>query len=295
MDCGEGASGRGDLGDTCRRDADCQSGMYCSDDFCSLGSAPSSKVSDDDEAPRFFVRLGLAPSMAWVKEGMRADREPPRELIYSPEIGVDGEGRWLVDQNSTPRDNTPWIPDGDTHLPNGMPIGGECAGDGNPSHPSGMLDGMPVSPVPTSYCVRVNSPGFVANVALRSEIGYWVLPRLALAGVLRFQFDSGQGQLANILLGARAEYLLTQPVVTGLMLSVFGGGTFGQIQAQPPSQGGSGGAPYVETGLAGVHFGGSLRYRLSRNFGLHASPEINILFPAFLFAIDTTFGVEVAF
>ena len=79
------------------------------------------------------------------------------------------------------------------------------------------------------------------------------------------------------------------------MVSVFAGGTFGQIQAQPPASGNTDGAPYVKSGLQGAHVGSNVRYRFIKNFGLVFSPEIDVQFPSFLLNVDLTVLAEAAF
>ena len=66
-----------------------------------------------------------------------------------------------------------------------------------------------------------------------------------------------------MLLGARGEYLLTEPKMKALVISGFGGFTFGEIQAQPPAEGTTKGAPYVKSGLMGLHLGANFRYRFT--------------------------------
>ena len=58
----------------------------------------------------------------------------------------------------------------------------------------------------------------------------------------------------------------------------------------------SAGAPFVESGPVSVHVGGTARYRITPNFGLFASPELDVLLPKFMLNIDLTLlGVEAAF
>ena len=133
-------------------------------------------------------------------------------------------------------------------------------------------------------------------MALRLNAGYFLLEDFSVAAVMRFQFSSGNGTLAGILIGARAEYIFTEVVPTGFMVSGFAGFTLGQIQAQPPADGNTDNAPFVKSGLQGMHLGMAFRYRLDPNFGLFAAPEIDIQFPTFLMHVDLTLlGVEGAF
>lgn len=288
----KGGGGSGGLGDTCVTNADCQSGMSCVDNFCSLEEGGVEKEDDDgdDGIPRFFARVGGTLGLPWVKEGMVADTPPPDEsqLIAQQDVfpesgGMIPAGNWY--------NTTAWIPDADSRDANGNPysdLSDECPADGTVTTANAM------GSYPSRYCARVDSPGFAPHAALRAAVGYWILPRLAAQAIMRFQLGSGQGTLAGILLGARAEYLITAPVETGFMLSALAGYTFGQIQAKPPNDDG-GSSPWVISGLSGLHAGTSLRYRFVRNFGVHFTPEVDVLFPEFLFNVDLTIGVETSF
>jgi hypothetical protein len=81
-----------------------------------------------------------------------------------------------------------------------------------------------------------------------------------------------------------------------LMVSAFVGGTYGQIQAQPPSKNATGNEPWIKSGLAGAHVGTNLRYRFTDNLGIFMAPELDIQIPTFLWNIDLTLlGGEVSF
>jgi len=171
----------------------------------------------------------------------------------------------------------------------------ECAADGNVSGPNAVdFDGY--SYLPARYCARVNASGFVLTPAMRVTLGYFVLPRLSLAALLRYQFDAGEGTLSHILLGGRGEYLfIGGDKATGFGFSGFLGVTGGQIQPQPPPQGTTSSAPYLISGMIGSHVGFNFRYRFHRNFGLALAPELDLQFPNFLLHIDTTLSAEAAF
>ncbi len=96
-----------------------------------------------------------------------------------------------------------------------------------------------------------------------------------------------------MLLGLRGQYLLTDPAAEGLNAAVFLGTSHGQIQPKPPQN--TENEPYIRSGLNGIQLGSVIGYRISKNFGLHATPEIHLLLPTFLFNIDLTVGIEVAF
>jgi hypothetical protein len=191
---------------------------------------------------------------------------------------------------------TAWVPDADSSDRFGA-LEGNCEADGTASGPDAYLANGDIDALyPSKYCVRVRSAGFVPALALRGALGYFLTDRLSLAAVGRFQFAAGEGTLASILVGVRGEYMLTAPRSKGLMISAFAGGTFGQIQAQPPAEGNTEGAPFAKSGLMGGHVGANLRYRLHKNLGFFVAPEVDIQLPTFLLNLDLTFlGVEAAF
>ncbi|MEM7606362.1 MAG: hypothetical protein AAF411_13480, partial [Myxococcota bacterium] len=142
-------------------------------------------------------------------------------------------------------------------------------------------------------CVRLETPGLLPTYALRFTLGYWIIPRFAVAATVRFQFNAGEGSLSNLLLGIRAMYQVTQPAGEGLNANVFLGTSVGQIQLQPEQVGAI--EPYIVSGLNGVQIGSNVGYRFSRNIGVTLTPEIHLLFPQFLFAIDLTASVSASF
>jgi hypothetical protein len=141
--------------------------------------------------------------------------------------------------------------------------------------------------------VRIKQPGFVPTFALRFTLGYYLTERIAAAVSVRFQPSSGQGDLANLLIGARGQFLVTEPAAQGLNAAIHLGTSVGQIQPQPPQAGASG--PFVISGLNGIQAGGTIGYRFSNNAGLFVTPELNILLPTFLLDIDLSAGLELAF
>jgi hypothetical protein len=80
------------------------------------------------------------------------------------------------------------------------------------------------------------------------------------------------------------------------MISAFAGATVGEIQAQPPADGDTEGAPFVRSGLFGLHVGATFRYRFTTNLGLFMAPELDLQLPTTLFNVDLTLaGLEAAF
>ena len=112
----------------------------------------------------------------------------------------------------------------------------------------------------------------------------------------RFQFAAGQSSMAHILIGLRGELLLNKAdKATGVPVSWFFGGSYGQIQAKPPPKDPKRPAPYVLSGPFAVNTGLNVRIRVHRNFGFIVSPELDLLVPNLLFNIDLAAGVEGAF
>jgi hypothetical protein len=311
-------AGKAAIGDSCSHDSDCQSGLECKSDACALIGAGSTEVPaynpttgtyDEGEQSESndgggkpspnFVQLGLTAGLAFLQAGMVADRPPPDSShifvdpmtgAFVPDPTVPGQMVLFPSAAGGTGDKLgPWVPDADSSDSFGK-IGGTCAADGKPSGPGGAT---PV--LPTKYCVRVKKPGFVPNLALRLAIGRFITPKISLAALLRYQFSAGKGSLSHMLIGARAEYLFSQPKSKGLMISGFAGLTFGEIQAQAPAARTSG-APFVKSGMMGVHAGANFRYRLSPHFGLFASPELDVQLPTLLLNLDFTLaGVEGVF
>ena len=304
------------LGDACSSNLDCQPGLSCEHEQCLLAGADSTDVDDlewSEEAgvsveppPRYFASISLALSLPWLTDGMPADREPdPNEVFVDVDSGayVALDGNENLDRLVLPDPDsvapqfhadrvTEWVPDSDSNdsLSGGAGIGGRCPGDGIRTGPG--FDKL----LPSSYCVRVRSPGFVPVAALRFAFGYYFTERLAGSIVGRFQFSGGEGLLAQLLFGVRAEYaLFGKPRSEGFYPTLFAGLTMGELQVQPSFDRVRADAPWAESGILGAHIGGNLRYRLHRNFGLIASPELDLQFPNMLFNIELPVGVELAF
>ncbi|MEM6962698.1 MAG: hypothetical protein AAF550_13305, partial [Myxococcota bacterium] len=58
-----------------------------------------------------------------------------------------------------------------------------------------------------TYCVRVESQGLVSAIGIKTAFGYYLHPRFALGTSLRFQPDSGEGTLSNLLIAVRGQVL----------------------------------------------------------------------------------------
>ena len=316
------------IGDSCSADADCQSGLECrgGDECMIIGAGttevpqcdPSTGICDqpeevEEDDPRdfkpTFLQAGLVAGLAYLQAGMVADRPPPENLVFVNDIGefvqdpyvAQAMGQMLVFPEPGVHDNrlTAWLPDGDSEdslSPVNGPLGGNCSADGTVTGPMHYDPMTQTGLLPSRDCVRVKSPGFVPNFALRAAVGHFITESIGLAALVRFQFSSGEGALSSLLLGARGEYMITPVRSRGLMLSGFAGITFGQIQAKPPATGDTEGSPFAKSGMMGAHVGGNVRYRINPNFGIYAAPEIDVQFPSFMLNIDLTIaGVEAAF
>lgn len=146
---------------------------------------------------------------------------------------------------------------------------------------------------PAFFCVRIATPGFVPTFAIRAALGYWVHPRVAIGLQIRFQPSAGVGDLANMLIGLRLYAHATEPTAEGFIATPFIGSSYGQIQLQPPQNGGA--EPFIISGLNSVQFGSTLGYRFMRNVAIIATPEFHVMFPTFLFDIDLTVGLQASF
>lgn len=255
------ARGIAAIAEPCESSSDCQSGLICSDDVCALAGAGAEE--DEEDGPgstdfaRFFLQIGGTLGFAYAQAGMTADTAPP----------PGGNPRDVYENNS------PWV-----------------------AKPSECPSAGPDDGSPDGYCVSVPTVGFVPNIAIRAALGYFVAPWLSLAAIIRYQPDHGVGQFPGMLLGGRAEIMLTSPKATGFSMSLFAGGTMGTIHVKPAPKDAQWDAvaPYIISGLGGAHLGTNMRYRFARNVGVFLAPELDVQFPLFLFNIDMTAGLELA-
>ena len=219
---------------------------------------------------------------AFIADPLKGPIPTNRYLFAGTKVNPDG--MLAVD----PATETAWVPDADSADSVG-PLGGECAGDGTATGPLreqpaafALLRARQV----TGLCVRPRAarrPGLLRDPAHLVGADH-TLP------VLRWR----RHVLAHA--AGRARRVCSDPKPKGLMVSAFLGGTFGQIQAQPSAAGNTDDSPWIKSGLQGAHVGMTVRYRVHKNFGLFASPELDLQFPTFLWNIDFTFaGMEAAF
>ncbi len=261
------------------------------------GKAPPQTCSLDRECPPGMPGCTSGRGGKGMGETCQRSSECREGLVCDDNLCVEGE------EDSDEGEGTD-APRFFLHLGGTLGLGWASAGmqaDSAPP-PSTMAPGwipagdpgcnLPANAEPP-YCVRVEQSGLVPAVALRATAGAYLTKRFGLAASVRYQLDAGQGSFANLLLGLRAQYLLTPPASTGFQAAIFLGTSFGQIQLRPPQD--SPDEPYIISGLNGVQVGSSMVYRVARNFGFHLTPEIHILLPTFLFDVDLTGGIEVAF
>jgi hypothetical protein len=235
---------------------------------------------------------------AWMLDDLRFPGTPIGVLdpVTGEDVGERAANAWVPDADSTDGYYETDMGSDGMALKRYVPVGGSCSEDGEKTGP-GALIGDPNAPLaPSRYCVRVKKAGFASALALRAAAGYFITRDVSLALITRLQFSAGEGDFANLLLGARAEYMFTKTKPLGLMVSGFLGGTFGQIQAQPSAEGSTGDEPWIKSGLQGAHIGANIRYRFHKNFGVFMAPEFDLQFPTLLWNIDLTFlGAEAAF
>ncbi len=253
MECDSGGSAG--LGDTCVANSDCRSGLSCEDNFC---VAEEGGGGDDEpgETIGFFAEVGFTLGLGFASEGKEADAG-----IGEPG-GCDPATEDCAAYLSSTRD---------------------ASGNFPACDPA----------VDTSCTVRVEQSGFVLAPALRITLGYWIVPRFAVAAHIRYSFSSGEGTLASTMIGLRAMVQLTQPAMDGFHADAFLGSSFGQYQIAPPQSGAA--EPYIISGLNSVQIGANVGYRIMENFGINLTPEFHLLFPASLWAIDLTLGLAVSF
>jgi hypothetical protein len=264
------STGTAQLGDTCRSNSDCGSGLSCVDEFCAIGDSDEPRKRKKGGSPRWFLDVGAGVGATYVGDGKTADRPPSQSL-------VDGALAEVL------RTNSPAA--GKEYL---AQHGWDC---------DWALKGQ--SYVANNCKVAVDSKGFVAVPILNLALGYYVTPKLGLAVTGRIQFDAGEGILAGILLGARLEYLFTQPKPKGLHIGGVLGVGVGSLQAKPPTEK-KATTPYATSAQpgavgAGINLGVRVGYRFNRYIGLQMFPGLTIGVPRVLMALDVTGGLVVSY
>jgi hypothetical protein len=265
------STGNAQLGDTCRSNSDCASGLSCMDEFCAIADTSSSSKRSKGGAPRWFLDVGVGAGSVFVGEGATADRAPPVELVNAAllyqQANMDSAeaGKEFLAANGWACD---WTLQGAVYVAN------NCK-------------------------VAVDSKGFVPVLILNIAAGYYVTPKLGVGLTARIQMDSGEGILPGILLGARLEYLFTDPKPKGLHIGGLLGVGLGSIQAKPPTEKKTE-TPYATSSIkgavgVGINLGLRVGYRFNRYIGLQALPGVTMGLPRFLVALDITAGVVVSY
>ena len=265
------ASGRGQLGDTCSRSSDCNSGLKCDDNFCvmSAGNDEPEEKKDSGDAPKWHLDVGIGVGAVYVGKGKTADHSP---------TGAQVNAAQTAQQNAA----------------------GDLAAADRYLTDSGWDCSLRGSPLTAKDCkVAIKKKGFVPTLILNFALGRYVTPKLAVAITGRIQVEKGDGTLAGIVLGGRGEYLLTTPAADGFHLGLVAGLGIGTIQARPPTDSKREGpfATSAAMGGVGIVLGAGFRagYRFTKNFGFQVTPGLSMGLPRFLMAIDLQGGLELAF
>lgn len=293
--CSGGGGGTAQLGDSCRTNSDCASNN-CDDDLCgpsgggsSGGSSePGGGSAEESTAPAFFARVSAAAGLSYVENGMTTDRYP-----CSPGDAGATDGCTVIDDfpsvdpswsslSPEQRAQTPFYDRALElgYVPPGSPL---C-------NPEGGFDGETLDP----YCFYVLSPGLVGNFALRIDLGYYVLPFLAITAGTRIQPIAGQGTMAMLQVYGGVELQITPPTDLGFHLHAHVRGGGGQIQVFLP-RGGNKDAPWGTSGLGMVDLGITAGYRFNRYVSLFLQPNFVFSVPQFLFTLDIGGGLEVSY
>lgn len=278
--------------------------------------ARAGTAAEPFQVPIVAARSGPPPALPGQAppERCSADTECPPGMECAggqPRVGLGGTCRTSADcQGSLSCEDNFCVVGGEADGPStpgeapraflqvGASWGSAWAGEGMAADTARPLDDPDPDNSPWQNCnpdgfdcdVRVQQPGFVPTVALRVTAGYYVTPSIAVAAYARYQLEAGAGSLANLLLGARAQLLVTTPTESGFHASVHAGGSVGQIQPRPQQDGIDG--PFILSGMAGAQLGSTLGFRFSRNIGIFLAPELDVLFPTFLLNVDVTGGLE---
>ena len=267
-----GCSGAAGLGDTCSYDTDCQEGLHCLEDFCSLDDGDDD--GDDSGYKKFFLEVNFGLAATLVSTGSQPDQTPSEGLMN--EIY-----REVRDANG--------FPDGPAAQQMLFENGYDCD-----------IQIQETSISARACTVALKKTGFVAAPVLNAALGYYLSPRLALALTGRFQMRRGEGFLAGILLGGRLDYLLTKPAPEGARVAAFIGAGVGSIQARPLADAVGSKGPFASSSNpngvgAAAQAGLRAGYRFTPNIGIHVAPILSAGLPNFLFNVDVVGGLDLAF
>lgn len=268
------STGTAQLGDTCRSNSDCASGLMCMDEFCALADDYEARSKDDSGAPKWFLDVSFGIGGTLVKDGKTPDRNPSPKLVADAlsAMGRGESGEKFLAQNGY-----------NCNL-SSMEVPNDTGGT--------TLTGT------ASNCkVAVEKNGMVPVPLLNVALGRFVTPRLAVALTGRIQMSRGQGTLAGLAIGARGEYQLTQPKVDGLHVGALLGVGVGTVQARAKGSSTNPFATSAPVGGIGVllQLGVRAGYRFNRYFGIVLTPAVTLGLPRLLTAIDLVGGLEFAY
>lgn len=243
----------------------------------------------------WFVQAALALSLAHVSSGMEAATRPSMDEIltrFDDRFFFNLAGSWVPDADSFDdyEDAAAGIPRGRT------PVPGNCPADGIVTGPTDVTapDGEPFEQLePSSYCARVEQPGFAIVPALRLVVGRWLLPRFAVGVLYQGHFGiDADTFFGNQLFGAQAEYLALGVRGRGVTLSLLAELTAGRTETPVPPRD----RPInVLSGPLGAQAGVLVRVWPDDRFAVFASPKLGARFPAGQLLLDLVVGGEVAF
>jgi len=182
----------------------------------------------------------------------------------------------------------------------GMPADDRAPSGGNPDTYAGYVMGGTAGcdEPPAEYCVRVDGSTPVFVLGLRATLGYWLSPRWAIALGVRAGPGGGSDPTSYLMIGSRAQVLLTNPDNSNFDLSLFLGVGFGQTQLRPSQESSNGMSvvrPWIQTGLLSVNIGAVASYRFLDHLGLFGQVGATVFFPNVTYGVEATVGPELAF
>ncbi len=256
------------LGQMCRRDKPCAEGLTCEQGRCALAQ----RSADSEKAPqytsRFSVEVSAGVALNFLGSKQSPDSLPPLATVNA-----------LRDRDATEREAHQTLFD----------AGWDCQVEKAP----GVLDARDCN-------VALQRPGVAVVPLLQLVFGIRLSSRVTLSPTARIQLRRGEGPLAGIALGVRAEYLLTTPKVQGLRVSGLAGAALGSMQASPRNPEKVHGIRFASSAhidALGVvaHVGLRALYRWTRHLGLSLTTALQLGLPNAMFALDTVAGTEVYF
>ncbi|MFT3921503.1 MAG: hypothetical protein QM778_03105 [Myxococcales bacterium] len=265
----------GSLGDTCTSDSQCGEGLVCFDNFCAMGERKKDDDDDDDEsdgdAARFYIDLGAGVALVMVSNNSAADTNPPEGVARDASNAAGAQSGEQKIQTATDYASAQ---------------GWNC-----------KVQEVSGGSLSFSNCkTTVAAAGFVGVPVLNGNVGYIISDRFALEGQLRIPLKHGSRSMSAFGIGARAEILLTELQETGFHAGLLGGVLIGTVSAQAPAaKAATVKGPYATSGPFGLQLGMRLGYQFARNVGFMVTPVADLMFGDFLFALDLTGNLRIAF